>query len=228
MPSKKPLAAPPVNATVAARVNRREQRRRRSREEILGAARRVLLRNGIAATTLDAVAKEVGVTKTALYYYFPSKDALFFELVFANLQSQAQAVHDAVEKSSSGGPALGAIVEESVTVFAAKIDDFRLAYLQAQVASQGAIHFDAQQLSRIRPLNELWFAGAAKKLRDEQKVRPSRAKVEPRLMAFLAYLASIGLLTMKGMVERLDDPLVYSDEQLVEGFARVFAAAAAP
>ena len=47
-------------------------------------------------------------------------------------------------------------------------------------------------------------------------------------MAFLAYLAAIGLLTMKGMVESLDDPLLYSDEQLIEGFARIFEAAAAP
>ena len=36
------------------------------------------------------------------------------------------------------------------------------------------------------------------------------------------------MLTMKGMVESVDDPLKYSDEQLIEGFARVFAAAAEP
>ena len=47
-------------------------------------------------------------------------------------------------------------------------------------------------------------------------------------MAFLAYLAAIGLLTMKGVVESLEDPLVYSDDQLIKGFARVFEAAAAP
>ena len=47
-------------------------------------------------------------------------------------------------------------------------------------------------------------------------------------MAFLAYLAAIGLLTMKGMVESLQDPLAYSDDQLVEGFARIFEAATAP
>ena len=70
---------------------------------------------------------------------------------------------------------------------------------------------------RIRPLNDLLYRGAAR-----------RAEVEPRLTAFLAYLAAIGLLTLKGMVESLDDPLLYSDEQLVEGFARIFAAAAAP
>jgi AcrR family transcriptional regulator len=227
MPSKKRPSTPPPEPAQATRLARREQRRNRSREEILDAARQVLLRNGIAGTTLDAVAREVGVTKAALYYYFPSKDALFFELVFGSLASQAQAVRDAVEKSATGADALGAIVRESVEAFAPRLDDFRLAFLQAQVAGQGAVHFDAQQFARIRPLNELWFAGAVKKLNEDRKKRPGRATVEPRLLAFLAWLASIGLLTMKGMVESLDDPLLYSDEQLIEGFARVFAAAAA-
>jgi len=228
MPSTKRFAAVAVSATHATRLARLERRRNRSREEILEAARQVMLRNGLARTTLDAVAKEVGVSKTALYYYFPSKDALFFELVFGNLQSQAQAVHDAVEKTATGADALGTIVRESVKVFAPRLDDFRLAYLHGQVAGQGGVHFDELQLARIRPLNDLWFSGAAKRLAEERRKRPARAKVEPRLLAFLAWLAGIGLLTMKGMVESQDDPLVYTDEQLVEGFARVFAAAATP
>lgn len=226
MPPAKRSAATAVSPPDETRRTRREQRRRQSREEILEAARRVLLRKGIAGTTLDAVAREVGVSKAALYYYFPSKDALFFELVFGNLLTQAQAVHDAVEKTATGAEALGAIVRESVKTFTPGLDDFRLAYLHAQVAGQGAVHFDEQQFARIRPLNDLWFAGAAKRLSEDRKKRPGRAKVEPRLMAFLAWLASIGLLTMKGMVESQNDPLIYTDEQLIEGFARVFAAAA--
>ncbi len=226
MPSAKRSAAPALKPVDATRQARRQQRRNQSREEILEAARRVLLRKGIAGTTLDAVAKEVGVSKAALYYYFPSKDALFFELVFGNLESQARAVHDAVERADSGAAALAAIVRESVTTFTPRLDDFRLAFLHAQIAGQGAVHFDEQQFARIRPLNELWFAGAVKKLSEERKKRPARARVEPRLLAFLAWLAGVGLLTMKGMVESLDDPLLYSDEQLIDGFARVFAAAA--
>ncbi len=228
MPPTKRRPAPAVSAEVATRLARRERRRDRSREEILAGARRVLLRSGIAATTLDAVAKEIGVSKTALYYYYPSKDALFFELVFGAIKSQAQAVHDGVEKAEGGGDALRAIVREAVNAFAPRLDDFRLAFLHGQVAGQSAVHFDQQQFARIRPLNDLWFAGAAKKLSEERRMRPGRAHVEPRLMAFLAYLAAIGLLTMKGMVESLEDPLVYSDDQLIEGFARVFEAAAAP
>jgi len=228
MPATKRRPALPASPEVATRLARRERRRNRSREEILDAARRVLLRKGIAATTLEAVAREAGLSKTALYYYFPSKDALYFELVFGAIQSHAQRVHDAVEKTTSGADALHAIVRESVNAYAPRLDDFRLAFLHGQVAGQGAVHFDREQFARIRPLNDLWFAGAANKLAEERRSRPSRANVDPRLLAFLAYLAAIGLLTMKGTVESLEDPLLYSDDQLIEGFARVFAAAAAP
>jgi AcrR family transcriptional regulator len=226
-PAKRRSAAP-VSAEIDPRVARAERRRDRSREEILQAARRVLLRIGISATTLDAVAREVGVSKTALYYYFPSKDALFFELVFPTHESEARAVHDAVERASDGACALRAIIREAVNAFAPRLDDFRLAFLYSQVAGQGAVHLDPQQFRRIRPLNDLRYAGAAKKLSEERRKRPGRAKVEPRLMAFLAHLAAIGILTMKGMVESLGDPLLYSDAQLIEGFARVFEAAAKP
>jgi AcrR family transcriptional regulator len=215
-----------ANAEADARLARRERRRDRSRAEILDAARRVLFRGGVAATTLDAVAKEVGVSKTALYYYFPSKDALLFELVFGALETQALAVHDAVEKTNDGAEALGAIVRETVHAFAPRLDDFRVAFLHGQVAGPGAVRWDEQQFARIRPLNDLLFAGAAKKLKADKGKRAGSAQVEPRLLSFLAYLAAIGVLTMKGMVERLEDPLAYSDDQLIEGFARIFAAAA--
>ncbi len=194
----------------------------------MDAARRVVLRHGIAATTLDAVAREVGLTKAALYYYYPSKDALLFELGFGAIEAQSRAVHDAVARAGDGGDALRAIIRETVQTYASRLDDFRLMYLHAQVAGPGAVRVDREQLARIRPLNDLAFGGAAKLLAEEWKRKRGRAGVEPRLMAFLAHLAAIGLLTMKGMVENLDDPLLYSDEQLIEGFARIFEAAAKP
>lgn len=212
----------------SARRARQERRRDRSREEILDAARVVLLRSGAAAMTLEAVAKEAGMSKTGLYYYFPSKDALVFELVFGALEGHAEAVAEAVGEVESGGEMLGTIVRETTHAFAPRLDDFRLAFLFGQVAGAGAIHWTEEQLARIRPLNEQLLARATQTLAEEGRRHPPRAAVEPRLLAFLAYLAAVGLLTMKGMVEHVEDPLVYSDEELIEGFARVFAAAATP
>ena len=210
----------------AARVARRERRRESSREEILEAAREILLSRGIGGTTLEAVARAIGMSKAALYYYFPSKEALLFELMFGVIERQAKAVNAAVTEADTGSEALGAIIRESVAAFAPRMDDFRLAFLHGQVAAKGAVKLDAEQFARIRPLNGLVMAQAAEKLAAERKRGAKTTTVEPRLMAFLAYLAAIGMLTMKGMVEHVDDPLVWSDEQLVEGFASVFAAAA--
>ncbi len=47
-----------------------------SREKILDAAVQVAIRDGILAMTLDAVAKEAGVSKGGLIYHFRSKDDL--------------------------------------------------------------------------------------------------------------------------------------------------------
>lgn len=227
MPPARTTTPSANKASEEKRVARRERRRERSREEILEAARRVLLRNGVGATTLDAVAREVGVTKTALYYYFPSKDALFFELMFGILEAYAKGVHDTVETAKDGGDALRILIRESIKTFAPRLEDFRLAFLHGQVASPGSVHFDSAQFARIRPLNDLWLAGAAKKLAADRNASSRRRTVEPRLMAFLAYLSAIGVLTMKGMVESVGDPLIYSDDQLIDGLAKIFEAAAA-
>ena len=64
-----------------------------SRERILAASVQVALRDGVSAMTLDAVAKEAGVSKGGLLYHFSSKD----ELIAAMLQHHAGRIQKAVE-----------------------------------------------------------------------------------------------------------------------------------
>jgi AcrR family transcriptional regulator len=213
-------------AEVSPRVARRERRRERSRAEIVEAARRVLLRDGIAGTTLDGVAREVGLTKAALYYYYPSKDALFFDVMYASIERQAHALHDGVARATDGGDALRAIVRETVKTFSSNLDDFRLAFLQPQVFGPGALEVGLGELARIRPLNDLAYQGAANMLAAEWKQKRGKANVDARVMVFLANVAALGILTMKGLVECFGDPLLYSDEELIEALGNVFAAAA--
>lgn len=47
------------------------------RNAILDVAHRSFLENGYAATSMSAIATKLGGSKTTLYHYFPSKDALF-------------------------------------------------------------------------------------------------------------------------------------------------------
>ena len=51
----------------------------RRRAQILRAALRAFRERGYHATTLDHIAEHLGVRKTALYHYFPDKDAILYE-----------------------------------------------------------------------------------------------------------------------------------------------------
>ncbi len=48
---------------------------------ILEAARRILNRHGLEGLTVDAVAREAGITKATVYAYFAGRDELLFETV---------------------------------------------------------------------------------------------------------------------------------------------------
>lgn len=212
----------PIPDPTVARLARQQRRRDRSREDILAAARIVLLRDGIAAVTVDAVAREAGMSKTGLYYYFSSKETLVFELVYAVWQDRAERVRDAVANVNSGPAALGEIIRNTVEGYAPQMDDFRLAYLLGQVSNASGLQVSPEQFERIRPLNEMILGGASRKLAETGQCHV----VEPRLLAFLAHVSALGVLTMKGLVESQGDPLLYSDELLIEALSKIFAAAA--
>ncbi len=55
--------------------------RKSSRDEILDAAERVIRRQGLAGTTIEAVAAEAGVSKGGLFYHFGSKKELLVQLL---------------------------------------------------------------------------------------------------------------------------------------------------
>lgn len=56
--------------------NWREKRRASAVEEIKAVARQFLVKGGPAAVSLRAISREMGMTPSALYRYFPSLDAL--------------------------------------------------------------------------------------------------------------------------------------------------------
>ncbi|MDR1356908.1 MAG: TetR/AcrR family transcriptional regulator [Tannerellaceae bacterium] len=51
---------------------------------IIEAAKRVFVRKGYEATTMNDIASEVGISRTAMHYYFRTKE-MMFEAIFAQL-----------------------------------------------------------------------------------------------------------------------------------------------
>jgi AcrR family transcriptional regulator len=68
----------PVARTSASPSPHVQRKRRRRRAEILHAALRTFRAKGYHGTTLDDIADQLGVRKTALYHYFPDKEAILY------------------------------------------------------------------------------------------------------------------------------------------------------
>jgi len=76
----------------------RQRRREATRDEILEAARRLLVESGLEQVTLRGIAGELGMTAPALYRYFDSREALLESLIdtlYDDLADILLAVRDA-------------------------------------------------------------------------------------------------------------------------------------
>jgi AcrR family transcriptional regulator len=67
--------------------------------QILSAARQVFVQSGYAATRVEDVAKAAGLSKGAVYFYFPSKQALFLGVVLED-HNEAYELLNEIEHSS--------------------------------------------------------------------------------------------------------------------------------
>lgn len=84
--------------------------RARARAELTAAitdtAREHLARDGANGLSLRAVARDLGMVSSALYRYFPSRDALLTQLIIDAYESMGQscaAAHDACERDDLAG-----------------------------------------------------------------------------------------------------------------------------
>jgi len=57
-----------------------------TRNDLLDAAGKIILKNGIEALTLEAIAREAGVSKGGLLYHFPSKKKLIQAMIARHIE----------------------------------------------------------------------------------------------------------------------------------------------
>lgn len=184
------------------------------------------MQEGVGAVTVDAVAADLSLTKAALYYYFSSKDELLFAVMLRHLRAEASAVRDAVADAADGVEALRAIVRTTILHYRDKMHIFRLVYMHGQVFAGTLAPPTPEMLEQVRPINK-WMYGHAEELLERDReagLLPDDA--EPRRLAFVTHMSSLGVLTMKGMVESAGDPLIHSDEDMIRELERAFTKAA--
>lgn len=72
------------------------------RDRVLDAAEEVIMRDGIASFTLEAVAAEAGVSKGGLLHHYPSKDRLIESLVTRSVEGWRAECDAAIEAEPEG------------------------------------------------------------------------------------------------------------------------------
>jgi len=105
----------------------REKRQRR-RAQILSAALRAFRERGYHATTLEHIADRLGVRKTALYHYFPDKEALLYACHLESLAQVHRTVAEARERFATASEQLAHVIREHVRVMTDTLEGSPLAF----------------------------------------------------------------------------------------------------
>lgn len=78
-----------------------EERRENRRDEILRAAQDLFHRQGYANTSLDDIARAVGIKREGLYYYFPNRTQILIEIIRPLGLQLRDRVHEILESDAS-------------------------------------------------------------------------------------------------------------------------------
>lgn len=86
--------------------------------QLIEIASRLFATHGYAGTSLRDIAEQANITKAALYYHFPNKEALYEQIVVDNLQALIDRVSDAVAQADGATEQVRAFMLTAADVFA--------------------------------------------------------------------------------------------------------------
>jgi AcrR family transcriptional regulator len=160
--------------------------RSRTDERILEAALSLFASRGYEATSLDAIAADLGITKQTILYWFPSKEALLGAVV----ERSAAELAEAIEASVAGvGPGMERVEAVLRTTFRFAVRRPAVLGLLQELNRLGPPFVDALA-ARLRP----FATRAAAMLRAEMDAGTIR-RADPDVLLALLYATVVGTAT---------------------------------
>ena len=92
----------------------RKTRPGRKIEQVLEGARKVFMADGFEGASVDAIAREAGVSKATLYSYFADKRLLFIEVACTECRRQAEHAVATIDQTASANYVLHAAADHMV------------------------------------------------------------------------------------------------------------------
>jgi AcrR family transcriptional regulator len=172
-----------------------------TRALIIEVARQRFADHGFAATSLTEIADEVGIKRPSLLHHFPSKDALYQEVLAEELAAWSSLVDMAVEDARGGWPQVERVVRAAFLYFETHPELVRLIRREAL---DGGPMLSAEVGRTLRPQFERAVAFVEREM-DAGRLR----RYDARQLILTGYGAALSYLSDAPFIERLldDDPL---------------------
>jgi AcrR family transcriptional regulator len=103
-PSLKVLATLKYVVDPSPRLSRRDRRKQETIDDIKAAARQQLASAGPAGVSLRGIARELGMTASAVHYYFPAREALLDALAIDGCESLAACLRASYHQAGQATP----------------------------------------------------------------------------------------------------------------------------
>jgi AcrR family transcriptional regulator len=110
-------------------VERKERQKESLRQDILDAAREILLAEGYAKLSMRRIAKRIEYSPTTIYIYFKNKDEILYHLCEESLERQFEAMNAAASNESSPGLRLRATLSAYIDFGLSEPDRYQIIYI---------------------------------------------------------------------------------------------------
>jgi AcrR family transcriptional regulator len=190
---------------------------------IVEATMRVLARQGYAHTSLMDIANEVGMSKGAVHYHFPTKEALITQVLETAVEGVAERTRRVWTAGETPLVAIRSALRELWSVRSALSDDVKVV---ADLLAQ-SMH-DANLRQPLAAWYRIAVSQVEEQLRNAQALG-LRPKIDPAFLPRIMHALLDGLA-----LQKIVDPESISDEQVVHALETIalslfeFPAAAKP
>jgi AcrR family transcriptional regulator len=164
------------------------------RAQLLNVARRVFGKGGFHQVSMDAVAKEAGVTKPILYDHFPSKKDLYMALLDGDLSSLHDRVKEALDSPIGNRERIRASFQAYFDFVDEHAEGFRL-LMQENVGS------DREFSEQVAGVRDLILSEVADLIVRESKGLLDRAHGETVALALIGMVETVAQRDPGGRLE---------------------------
>lgn len=202
----------------------KEREREQRQNDIIEAARKLLIDRDFDEISMDEIAREVGLGKSTLYLYFKNKESLYFAIVLRGIRIWDQMIKEEVKKGNTGLEKFIAYGNANREFSKKYPDYFRLLYSPTSIKKQ----FDmdkmnsSEEFQEVKELfKEIMSVGinSIQKGMDDGEIRPD---VDPAEAAVLLSVIFNGKVNMGDWAKEILESRGIDDHKFTSDIGDLF------